>query len=141
MKIIINSLSELPEAAAKFLKAIGNHKIVTFNAPMGTGKTTLISEICRQAGIVDEPSSPTFAIVNEYKLSNDPGSIYHFDCYRLEDIAEALDMGTEDYLESGNLCLIEWPEIISPLLPDDTLEVSISENPDGSRIINIPDCQ
>lgn len=135
MEISITDLESMPEVARKFLKAIGNHKVITFNAPMGAGKTTLISEICRQAGIEDEPSSPTFAIVNEYKLSDKPGSIYHFDCYRLEDAEEALDIGVEDYLYSGNLCLIEWPEIINSFLPDDTLEVSISEQPDGSRLV------
>ncbi|MDE7380982.1 MAG: tRNA (adenosine(37)-N6)-threonylcarbamoyltransferase complex ATPase subunit type 1 TsaE [Muribaculaceae bacterium] len=136
MEIRINSLSDIPEAARTFLKKIGSHKVITFSAGMGVGKTTFISEICRQAGIEDEPSSPTFAIVNEYSIKNSDRKIFHFDCYRLEELEEAMDMGTEDYLYSGNLCLIEWPDIIAPLLPEDTLEVNIHEEPDGSRTVS-----
>ena len=107
-----------------------------FNAPMGAGKTTFIGELCREMGTNDVTNSPTFAIVNVYELNNGE-EIYHFDCYRLKDIREALDFGAEEYLYSGNYCFIEWPEIIEPILPNDTVNVTINVLPNGDRQIAI----
>lgn len=133
-----NGLSQLPEAAKYVINALDDSTVVAFRAPMGAGKTTLISEICRQLGVCDDDiSSPTFSIINEYRSDTTGELIYHFDCYRLENIAEAIDMGVEDYFESGALCLIEWPDIIEPLLPGDVVYVDITVNPDDSRSIEI----
>lgn len=115
---------ELTEVARKLISNFSTINVWCFEAEMGAGKTTLIKKICEELKVMDEMSSPTFSIVNEY-LTEDEETIYHFDCYRLEDIEEALNIGVEDYLFSGNLCLIEWPAIISPLLPDQYLEISI----------------
>tara|TARA_B100001059_G_scaffold13410_1_gene10774 strand:+ start:17611 stop:18021 length:411 start_codon:yes stop_codon:yes gene_type:complete len=109
--------------------------IVCFDGPMGAGKTTLISILCKKWQVTDPISSPTFSIVNQY-ISAAKGGIYHFDFYRLKSIDEAMDIGIEEYLESGNLCLIEWGERISPLLPYHT-KVTISINEDQSRSLNI----
>lgn len=140
--MLLSDLSALPEVAARLLQEIDERlagaedRVVAFYAPMGAGKTTLISEICRQLGVAADTSSPTFAIVNEYSDA-DGNDIYHFDCYRLGSPQEAEDMGVEEYLYSGNLCLIEWPEQIEPFLPEETLRVSITPRADGSRIIRL----
>jgi len=117
-------MDELQEVARKLISNFGHISVWCFEAEMGGGKTTLIKKICEELGVQDEMSSPTFSIVNEYQGQNGK-DIYHFDCYRLEDIEEAMDIGTEDYLFSGNPCLIEWPGIIEPLLPDEYLQISI----------------
>ncbi|MBR4826389.1 MAG: tRNA (adenosine(37)-N6)-threonylcarbamoyltransferase complex ATPase subunit type 1 TsaE [Bacteroidales bacterium] len=137
--ILIKSLDGLEEAAREFLKAIGNRRLVAFNAPMGAGKTTFITAVCKVLGVrEDAVSSPTFAIVNEYRTaSGEP--LYHFDFYRIERLEEALDIGLYDYLDSGALCLMEWPENIEPLLPGETLKVAISVEPDGSRLLTFED--
>lgn len=111
-------------------------RVYAFHAPMGAGKTTFISELCRTMGTDDVANSPTFAIINVYELNNNQ-EVYHFDCYRLKDIREALDFGAEEYLYSGNYCFIEWPDIIKPLLPDDTVDISITVLPDGNRKLTI----
>lgn len=134
MDIKVKEIDGLSAAAKLLLEESKGHNVIVFDAPMGAGKTTFISAICREAGVADDISSPTFSIVNEY-LGSDGHTIYHFDCYRLESLEEALDMGTEDYFNSGELCLIEWPDIISCLLPADTLRVTIREEADGSRRI------
>ena len=108
---------------------------VCFLAPMGTGKTTFISALCDALGVDDTVNSPTFAIVNEYYSRRWQEPVYHFDFYRLRSLDEARAIGLEDYLSSGRLCLMEWPEVIEPLLPDDTLVVRLTENPDGSRTL------
>lgn len=115
---------ELQEVARKLLSNFGQFKVWCFDAEMGAGKTTLIKQLCRELGVGGEMSSPTFSIVNEYE-SEKGAEIYHFDFYRLKDIEEAMDIGVEDYLFSGNLCLLEWPEIIAPLLPDEYLQINI----------------
>ena len=116
--------AELQEVARKLISNFSHINVWCFEAEMGAGKTTLIKKICEELGVEDEMSSPTFSIVNEY-LSSKEKEIYHFDFYRLEDIEEAIDIGIEDYLYSGNLCLLEWPAIIESLLPDEYLQISI----------------
>ncbi|MCQ2310600.1 MAG: tRNA (adenosine(37)-N6)-threonylcarbamoyltransferase complex ATPase subunit type 1 TsaE [Paludibacteraceae bacterium] len=113
-------------------------RVIAFDAPMGAGKTTFIKQLCEELGTTDIVNSPTFAIVNVYDTPTD-GEIYHFDCYRLKDIREAQDFGAEEYLYSGNLCLIEWPDIIEPLLPEDTLYVHIRVQENGDRLLTIED--
>lgn len=135
-EILIPDLESLPQAARRFLVEIGENRLIAFYAPMGAGKTTFTTAVCKELGVKEDAvSSPTFAIVNEYRAAaGDP--VYHFDFYRIENPAEALDIGLYDYLDSGALCLMEWPENIEDLLPQDTLKVSISVNPDGSRLIS-----
>lgn len=116
--------AELQEVARKLISNFGHLKVWCFDAEMGAGKTTLTKAICKEMGVRDEMSSPTFAIVNEY-MTIKGVDIYHFDFYRLKNIEEAMDIGVEEYLFSGNLCLLEWPEIIEPLLPDEYLQISI----------------
>jgi len=135
MTITANDITALPAAAKQILDFIGNNKVVLFFAPMGAGKTTLINELCRQLQVYDQPSSPTFSIVNEYTSPN--GNIYHFDFYRLKDEEEALDLGYEDYFFSGNYCFIEWPEKINSLLPEDAIVIKISLTTAGSREITL----
>lgn len=120
--ITINSLDELDKVARSVIEALGDRTVVAFDAPMGAGKTTLISRIAAQLGAEDDVTSPTFAIVNQYEGER---TIYHFDMYRIERIEEALDFGCEEYLSSGELCLVEWPEKIEALLPEDCMVVRI----------------
>lgn len=132
-QINIPSLEAMPAAAQEFLASIEGHSLIAFRAPMGAGKTTFISALCHSLGVdADAVSSPTFAIVNEYRTANGE-SVYHFDFYRIEDEREALDIGLYEYLDSGCLCLMEWPENIADLLPEETLMVSIEVMEDGSR--------
>ena len=135
-KIAIDSLGSIDAAAKEFAAALGENRVVAFYGSMGAGKTTFISALCRFFGVDDDVCSPTFTIVNEYRAA-DGDSIFHFDFYRIEALKEAVDIGFEEYLYSGSLCLIEWPEKIEPLLPDDTLNVKIYALPDDSRIIEI----
>ena len=131
-KIIeIGSLEELDMVAGEVLSALNGRTVVAFDAPMGAGKTTLISRIAVLLGAEDKVTSPTFAIVNQYEGSD--RRIYHFDMYRIERVEEALDFGSEEYLSSGDLCLVEWPEKIEPLLPDDTMVVRIEILSDSAR--------
>ncbi len=111
-------------------------RVYAFHAPMGAGKTTFISELCRTLGTDDVTNSPTFAIVNVYDLKNG-NEVYHFDCYRLKDIREALDFGAEEYLYSDNYCFIEWPDIIAPILPNDTVHITIEILSDGDRKLTV----
>lgn len=137
--IRIPSLAGLEAAAEEFLKAIGDRRLVAFYAPMGAGKTTFITAVCKALGVKEDAvSSPTFAIVNEYRSAAGE-SVYHFDFYRIERMEEALDIGLYDYLDSGSLCLMEWPENIEELLPEETLRVHISVAPDGSRTLSWED--
>lgn len=130
------TLNELPQAAHVLLDAIGSRRHIAFYGTMGAGKTTLIKEICHRLGVnPDEVNSPTFAIVNEYDTTTD--TIYHFDFYRINSPAEALDFGLYDYLDSGCLCLMEWPEQITPLLPDDTVAVRIETIDDTTRRLTV----
>ena len=123
-KIIeIDSLNELDMVAEAVINSLNGRTVVAFDAPMGAGKTTLISRIAAHLGAKDSVTSPTFAIVNQYEGTE--RTIYHFDMYRIERVEEALDFGSEEYLSSGELCLVEWPEKIEPLLPNDTMVVRI----------------
>lgn len=135
-EIIIKSLADLRPAAAEFLSAIEGHSLIAFYAPMGAGKTTFTKAICQELGVESEDiSSPTFAIVNEYLTASDE-TIYHFDFYRITKNEEALDIGLYDYLDSGCMCLMEWPENIEDLLPEETLKVHIRILDDGSRVLS-----
>lgn len=131
--LIIHSLSELDLAAEEFLRRTKGNRLIAFYAPMGAGKTTFISALCRRLGVsAEEISSPSFSIVNEYRTSGGD-TIYHFDFYRLKDEREALDIGLYEYLDSDCMCLMEWPENIEDLLPEETLKVQIKLLGDGSR--------
>lgn len=135
-KIIeINSLDELDTVAEAVINSLDGRTVVAFDAPMGAGKTTLISRIAALLGAEDSVTSPTFAIVNQYEGTKH--TIYHFDMYRIERVEEALDLGSEEYLSSGDLCLVEWPEKIEPLLPDDTMVVRIEILSDTARRFEI----
>ena len=130
-KIIeIKSLDELDMVAQTVLDSLEGRTVVALDASMGAGKTTLISRIAEQLGAEDDVTSPTFAIVNEYVGKR---VIYHFDMYRIERVEEALDFGCEEYISSGELCLIEWPEKIEPLLPEDTMVIKIEILSDTER--------
>ena len=132
MDISINSLEEIGKAAQEFVAAMGDRKVFAFYGKMGAGKTTFIKAVCEELGVEDVINSPTFAIVNEY-VDGEGEPIYHFDFYRIKNIQEVLDIGYEDYVYSGNVCFMEWPELIENLLPDDAVKVTIEEEMDGSR--------
>ncbi len=166
MKILIPGTDALGAAAREFVEHIGDHRVFAFYGAMGAGKTTFIKAVCEELGVVDQVTSPTFAIVNEYECGSQPSTlnpqlstlnpqlstlnpqlstlnpqpsthrIYHFDFYRIKRLEEAYDMGCEEYFYSGNLCFIEWPEMIEGLLPDDAVRVDISEQPDGQRLLS-----
>ena len=131
----ITSLEGLKNVAGNLIKHFPNQRIFAFYGKMGAGKTTFVQAICKYLGSNDNVTSPTFAIINEYNTSN-LSSIFHFDFYRIEDLEEAYDLGYEDYIYSGNYCLIEWPEMIEPLLPENIVEVKIEVTDNESRIIS-----
>lgn len=134
MEIRINSLDTIHEAAKNFIKGMGDGKVFAFYGKMGAGKTTFIKALCEVLGVKDVITSPTFAIINEYTDGND-NPIYHFDFYRIKKLEEVYDMGYEDYFYSGNLCLLEWPELVEDVLPENVVKVTIEEQPDGSRLL------
>ena len=131
--------SRLPEIAKSVADIISGQNVIAIRGQMGAGKTTLIRHLCEALNVVDTVSSPTFSLVNEYRTAGGK-TIFHFDFYRIKNLAEALDMGVDEYLGSGDLCLIEWPEMIEPLLNKHytTIEIAIK---DGARIftISLPD--
>ena len=135
MKIIVNCVSELERASTSLLELINDNNIVCFYGEMGVGKTTFIKEICKKLGVEDVVSSPTFSIINEYLTENNE-SVYHFDFYRIEKEEEAFDIGYEEYFYQGNLCLIEWPEKISSIIPKNIIKVQMTRS-DEQRIIEI----
>lgn len=138
-QIKISGLEDLKRGAKEFLDAVGENRLIAFYAPMGAGKTTFITAVCKALGVEEDAiSSPTFAIVNEYR-GRGGRPIFHFDFYRIEQPAEALDIGLYDYLDSGELCLMEWPENVEALLPEETLQVHIEVAPDGSRTLSWED--
>ncbi len=135
MQIIIKSPETIRESAKAFVEATGDSTIFAFYGSMGAGKTTFIKAICEEMGVEDVITSPTFAIVNEYRSATSGELIYHFDFYRIKKQEEVYDMGYEDYIESGAVCFMEWPELIEELLPEDVVKVSIKQQEDGSRIV------
>lgn len=134
MKIHIQDLDHLTEAAQTFIAHLQADRVYAFYGKMGAGKTTFIKALCESLGVEDVVTSPTFALVNEY-TSGKGEPIYHFDFYRIKNLEEVYDMGYEDYFYSGHLCLLEWPELIEPILPDDAVRVSIVAEADGSRTV------
>ncbi|MGP1492951.1 MAG: tRNA (adenosine(37)-N6)-threonylcarbamoyltransferase complex ATPase subunit type 1 TsaE [Prevotella fusca] len=132
MEITIKNLDTIHEAAKEFIKGMGEGKVFAFYGKMGAGKTTFIKALCEVLGVEDVITSPTFAIINEYTDDNDE-PIYHFDFYRIKKLEEVYDMGYEDYFYSGNLCLLEWPELIEEILPENVVKVTIEEQSDGTR--------
>ena len=136
MMLKIESIEQIREAARQFVSHIGNHRVFAFYGKMGAGKTTFVKAVCEELGVDDVITSPTFAIVNEYTVTQQSIAIYHFDFYRIKKLEEVYDMGYEDYFYSGALCFIEWPELIESILPDDAVRVSITEQEDGSRIVS-----
>lgn len=135
MKISIKSLDSIHEAAREFIKNMGTGHVFAFYGKMGAGKTTFIKAVCEELGVDDVITSPTFAIVNDYTSSKDDSHIFHFDFYRIKKLEEVYDMGYEDYVYSGSLCFIEWPELIEDILPGDAVKVTVTQNEDGGRVV------
>ena len=136
MTIRIEGLQDIQRAARQFVEAMGERKVFAFYGPMGVGKTTFIKAVCEQLQVDDAITSPTFAIVNEYQTRQGM-PVFHFDFYRIRKIEEVYDMGYEDYLYSGALCFIEWPELVEDLLPADVVAVHLGQQPDGSRAVEM----
>ena len=161
MEIIIENIDQIRTAAREFIeKALPEHSVIAFYGKMGVGNTTFINALCEELGVVDTVTSPTFALVNEYSINEELrmkneefltktdsslftlhsslSKVFHFDFYRIKRLEEVYDMGYEDYFYQKNaLCLIEWPELVEELLPDDALRVEISEQPDGTRKLKV----
>ena len=135
MEIIVKNIEDLPAAARELIPVLRDRGVVALYGGMGAGKTTLVAALLREMGSEDEVTSPTFALVNDYLVPPDR-HVFHFDFYRIDTLQEAFDLGYEEYFYSGELCLVEWPEKIGELLPDDTLRISIDTLPDGSRRIS-----
>lgn len=131
MEIIFKE-EDIRQAAKQFVESMGQNTVFAFYGKMGAGKTTFIKAVCEQLGVQDTVTSPTFAIVNEYEAAQGR-PIYHFDFYRIKKVAEAYDMGCEEYFYSGHPCFIEWPELIEEVLPEETVSVTIEAQPDGVR--------
>lgn len=133
-RLVLLNEQGMEVSALELLRAAEPHRVFAFDGQMGAGKTTFIKKLCEEMGTSDVVNSPTFAIVNVYDVEQPyRGEVYHFDCYRLKDIREAIDFGAEEYLYSGNYCFIEWPDKIEALLPDDTVYVHIEVLPSGDR--------
>ena len=132
MEITIKSLDTIQEAAKEFINRMGEGKVFAFYGKMGAGKTTFIKALCETLGVKDVITSPTFSLINEY-TDGKGNSIYHFDFYRIKKLEEVYYMGYEDYFYSGNLCLLEWPELIEEILPENVIKVTIEEQADGTR--------
>ena len=135
-EIIVNGTSDLPRAAGVFLQHIGKARILAFYGAMGAGKTTFIKAICNALGVKDNVNSPTFTLINEYSSSRG-FPVYHFDFYRINKLSEAYDIGAEEYFAGSGLCLIEWPEKIEEILPQDVIKVTITTNPNLSRTVTV----
>ena len=128
----------LPQAAREFASLMGDNTVFAFYGDMGAGKTTFINALCAALGVdPEETASPTFALINEYRSDSTAELIYHLDFYRVESLEEALELGIEDYFDSGSICLIEWPERIAAALPADTVSVKVTVNDDDSRTLTI----
>lgn len=140
MEINIQSLEQIHEAAKEFVAAMGDNTVFAFYGKMGAGKTTFIKAVCEELGVSDVITSPTFAIVNEYRSDLAGELIYHFDFYRIKKLDEVYDMGYEDYFYSGCICFIEWPELIEELLPGNAVKITIEENEEGTRKLTLEEC-
>ena len=138
MKIKINTLDEIQQAAQQFKEAMGDNTVFALYGKMGAGKTTFVKAVCEALGVEDTVASPTFSIVNEYR-ANTGELVYHFDFYRIKKLEEVYDMGYEDYFYSGAVSFIEWPELIEELLPMDAVKVTIEEQEGGTRLISMND--
>ena len=136
MKLTIHSIEDITPAAQEFIAAMGDNTVFAFYGKMGAGKTTFIKAVCQALGVTDVINSPTFAIVNEY-LDGQGSPIYHFDFYRIKRQQEVLDIGYEDYIYSGCVCFMEWPELIEDLLPADAVRVTITQQEDGTSVIEM----
>ena len=141
LTIRINTLKEIEAAARQFVEAMGDNTVFAFYGKMGAGKTTFIKAVCTLLGVTDNITSPTFAIVNEYRSDIAGELIYHFDFYRIKKLEEVYDLGYEDYFYSGALCFIEWPELIEELLPGNTVKVTIEEEADGARVLTLSELE
>lgn len=140
--IRIPNLEALHAAAEEFVGLMDDYTVFAFDGEMGAGKTTFIRALVEALGVdPEEANSPSFSLINEYRSDTTAELIYHFDLYRLESLDEALEIGVEDYFDSGAVCLIEWPERVADILPDDTVVVKITEEADGSRLlrVNLPE--
>ncbi|UOQ51436.1 tRNA (adenosine(37)-N6)-threonylcarbamoyltransferase complex ATPase subunit type 1 TsaE [Hymenobacter cellulosivorans] len=135
-EITIPTLAALPQAAAQVVPLLTGHSILVFEGEMGAGKTTFIKALCRELGVPDDVSSPTFALVNEYRDAHDQ-PIYHFDFYRIEKPEEAENIGVLEYFDSGYLCLVEWPSRVEALLPPKRLLVTLTVTGPESRLLQL----
>ena len=133
--IVLVNAQGIEVTATDILDKCGSARVLAFDGKMGAGKTTFIKCLCEAIGTEDVVNSPTFAIVNVYEVASGE-EVYHFDCYRIKDIREAMDFGAEEYLYSGNYCFIEWAEMIEPLLPEDTVWVKIEVEENGERTLS-----
>ena len=133
--IVLVNAQGVEVTATDILEKCGSKRVFAFDGKMGAGKTTFIKHLCEAMGTEDVVNSPTFAIVNVYEVASGE-EVYHFDCYRIKDIREAMDFGAEEYLYSGNYCFIEWAEMIEPLLPEDTVWVKIEVEDNGERTLS-----
>lgn len=120
-----DDIAVIPTLAERIMEIAGDRKVFTFHAPMGAGKTTLIKALCRLLGSIDNLSSPTYSIINEYAIRGKAEKIYHIDLYRLQNLNEALGIGIDDCMDGSNYCFIEWPDIITPLLPVHAVKINI----------------
>ena len=134
MEIIIRHKKDIPASVKKMLVYAGNRKIFAFDGPLGSGKTTIIKAICRFFGALDTTSSPTFTIVNEYRIKGG-NPLYHIDLYRIKKISEAFDIGIEEYLTGDSYCFIEWPGIVDEILPEETVRINISVGENEERVL------
>jgi tRNA threonylcarbamoyladenosine biosynthesis protein TsaE len=134
MELVLKKIEDISQVAGEFINAVKDKKLFAFYGNMGVGKTTFIKEICRQLGVIEVVTSPTFALINEYH-TKDNQLVYHFDLYRINKIEELFDFGYEDYLYSSHYCFIEWPEKAEDILPGHMLKVNMIEKNDGSRKI------
>lgn len=136
MDFVVKNLSDLDTVAQKFIEKMDDKNVYAFYGEMGVGKTTFIKAICKALGVKETITSPTFAIINEYKKGDDK-PIFHFDFYRIKNLEEVFDFGYEDYFYSENLCFIEWPELVETLLPNDVTKVQITVGNNEERLISI----
>lgn len=134
--LTLRKASEAPDIARLILQSHAERRVFALHGDLGAGKTTLIKALCEALGVADATSSPSFAIVNEYRMADDR-PVYHFDLYRLRDARELLDIGFEEYLDSGAYCFIEWPELADELLPREVLHLTIEAADNGVRTIRM----